>query len=77
MVWKKSPKCGGTSVDAITNTKQRQQVGGNDLPPDGDGKIRRAILYLNLTNGDYLIVLSLKLALLYLKLMVSPKSSGE
>ncbi|MGM3306013.1 CHASE2 domain-containing protein [Anabaena sp. WFMT] len=47
--------------------KQRQQVGGNDLPPDGDGKIRRGMLYLYLDNDDILESFSLKLALLYLQ----------
>jgi adenylate cyclase len=47
--------------------KKRQQVGGNDLPLDDDGKVRRGLLYLYLENGDFLESLSLKLALLYLK----------
>ena len=47
--------------------KKRQQVGGNDLPRDDDGKVRRGLLYLYLENGDFLESLSLKLALLYLK----------
>ncbi len=47
--------------------KKMQQVGGNDLPIDDDGKVRRGLLYLYLKNGDFLESLSLKLALLYLK----------
>ena len=47
--------------------KKKLQVGGNDLPRDDDGKVRRGLLYLYLENGDFLESLSLKLALLYLK----------
>ncbi|MBD2384834.1 CHASE2 domain-containing protein [Cylindrospermum sp. FACHB-282] len=47
--------------------KQRQQVGANDIPLDGDGKIRRGLLYVNLKNGEALTSFGLKLALLYLK----------
>ncbi len=47
--------------------KNKQQVGGNDLPRDDDGKVRRGFLYLYLENGDFLESLALKLALLYLK----------
>ncbi|AFZ26622.1 putative transmembrane sensor domain protein [Cylindrospermum stagnale PCC 7417] len=54
-------------VNPPTVLKQRQQVGANDIPLDGDGKIRRGLLYLNLKNGDTLTSFGLKLALLYLK----------
>ncbi|MFM2060980.1 MAG: hypothetical protein RLZZ507_650 [Cyanobacteriota bacterium] len=47
--------------------KRLQQVGGNDLPIDDDGKIRRGFLYFYLSKKDYRESLSLKLALLYLK----------
>ncbi|MBD2294707.1 adenylate/guanylate cyclase domain-containing protein [Anabaena sphaerica FACHB-251] len=47
--------------------KKLQKVGGNDLPTDGDGKIRRGFLYFYLSQEDYRQSLSLKLALLYLK----------
>ncbi|MBK1990356.1 adenylate/guanylate cyclase domain-containing protein [Sphaerospermopsis aphanizomenoides BCCUSP55] len=47
--------------------KKLQQVGGNDLPFDDDGKIRRGMLYLYLNKNEYIESLSLKLALLYLK----------
>jgi adenylate cyclase len=54
-------------VQASPILKKLQQVGGNDLPLDGDGKIYRGMLYLYLNENDYIESLSLKLALLYLK----------
>jgi adenylate cyclase len=54
-------------VHASPILKKLQQVGGNDLPLDGDGKIYRGMLYLYLNENDYIESLSLKLALLYLK----------
>ncbi|WP_413171559.1 CHASE2 domain-containing protein [Anabaena azotica] len=54
-------------VQASPILKKLQQVGGNDMPLDGDGKIRRGMLYLYLNENDYIESLSLKLALLYLK----------
>ncbi|MBW4677273.1 MAG: adenylate/guanylate cyclase domain-containing protein [Desmonostoc geniculatum HA4340-LM1] len=56
-----------SSVDASPVLKQRHQIGANDLPLDGDGKIRRGLLYLNLKNDEILESFALKLALLYLK----------
>jgi adenylate cyclase len=47
--------------------KELGQIGGNDLPVDDDGKIRRGFLYIYLSNKEYRESLSLKLALLYLK----------
>ncbi|MEM7553087.1 MAG: adenylate/guanylate cyclase domain-containing protein [Cyanobacteria bacterium P01_A01_bin.84] len=47
--------------------KQRQQVGANDLPLDGDGKIRRTFFYLRDEKiKDNLFSFSFKLAYLYL-----------
>lgn len=54
-------------VDASPELKQRQQVGANDLPLDGDGKIRRGLLYVGLEDESTLESFGLKLALLYLK----------
>ncbi|HLO84417.1 MAG TPA: adenylate/guanylate cyclase domain-containing protein [Nostocaceae cyanobacterium] len=58
-----------SGVDAPPLLKQRQQVGANNLPVDGDGKIRRGLLYVNLPNNEDEVIESfgLKLALLYLK----------
>lgn len=56
-----------SSVDASPVLKARHQIGANDLPLDGDGKIRRGLLYLNLKNDEILESFGLKLALLYLK----------
>ncbi|MEP0919083.1 adenylate/guanylate cyclase domain-containing protein [Leptolyngbya sp. DQ-M1] len=47
--------------------KQRDQVGANDLPIDGDGKIRRSLLYLDDSAGNTVFSFSFKLALLYLE----------
>ncbi|BAZ28455.1 adenylate/guanylate cyclase with Chase sensor [Cylindrospermum sp. NIES-4074] len=53
-------------VAASPTLKKLQQIGANDLIPDGDGKIRRGLLYLNSKDGN-LESFGLKLALLYLK----------
>ncbi|PHJ56361.1 adenylate cyclase [Nostoc linckia z18] len=66
-VQKISDSFDSSSVDASPVLKQRHQIGANDLPLDGDGKIRRGLLYLNLKNDDVLESFALKLALLYLK----------
>jgi adenylate cyclase len=47
--------------------KKRDQVGSNDLPLDGDGKIRRSLLYLDDSNGNTIFSFSFKLASLYLE----------
>ncbi len=54
-------------VDASPELKKREQVGANDLPLDGDGKIRRGLLYVGLEDESTLESFGLKLALLYLK----------
>ncbi|MEA5621209.1 adenylate/guanylate cyclase domain-containing protein [Cronbergia sp. UHCC 0137] len=54
-------------IDPPRLLKERQQVGANDLPLDGDGKIRRGLLYLYLENDEIIESMDLKLALLYLK----------
>ncbi|MBD2357576.1 adenylate/guanylate cyclase domain-containing protein [Tolypothrix sp. FACHB-123] len=54
-------------VEAPPELKKRQQVGANDLPIDGDGKIRRGLLYVGLNDQGILESFALKLALLYLK----------
>jgi adenylate cyclase len=47
--------------------KERDQVGANDLLLDGDGKIRRSLLYLDDPNGNTVFSFSFKLASLYLE----------
>jgi adenylate cyclase len=66
-VQKVSNTIDSSAVDASPMLKQRQQIGANDLPLDGDGKIRRGLLYLNLNQEETLESFGLKLALLYLK----------
>ncbi|GAB1542022.1 hypothetical protein NUACC21_46950 [Scytonema sp. NUACC21] len=56
-----------SAVNPSPILKQRQQIGANDLPLDGDGKIRRGLLYLNVNEEETLESFALKLALLYLK----------
>jgi len=55
------------NVDPPPELKRLDQVAGNDLPLDGDGKIRRALLYLSSPKGEVIQSFGLKLALLYLK----------
>jgi len=66
-VQKVSDTADSSAVNASPVLKQRQQIGSNDLPLDGDGKIRRGLLYVNLKNDEVLEGFALKLALLYLK----------
>ncbi|WP_392534352.1 CHASE2 domain-containing protein [Nostoc sp. C117] len=66
-VQKTSDSFDSSSVDASPVLKQLNQIGANDLPLDGDGKIRRGLLYVNLKNDEVLESFALKLALLYLK----------
>ncbi|MDZ8055927.1 MAG: CHASE2 domain-containing protein [Aulosira sp. ZfuVER01] len=66
-VQKVSQKSDSFQVNSPSELKQRQQIGANDLPLDGDGKIRRGLLYVGLEDGNALESFGLKLALLYLK----------
>lgn len=66
-VQKVSNSFDSAAVNPPPALKERQQVGSNDLPLDGDGKIRRGLLYVNLNAEDVLESFALKLALLYLK----------
>ncbi|MBD2447067.1 adenylate/guanylate cyclase domain-containing protein [Nostoc sp. FACHB-152] len=66
-VQKISDTADSSAVNASPTLKQRNQIGSNDLPLDGDGKIRRGLLYVNLKNDEVLESFALKLALLYLK----------
>ncbi|WP_341528673.1 adenylate/guanylate cyclase domain-containing protein [Nostoc sp. UHCC 0302] len=66
-VQKFSDTIDSSAVDAPPALKQRHQVGANDIPLDGDGKIRRGLLYVNLKNDEVIESFGLKLALLYLK----------
>ena len=47
--------------------KKFDRVGANDLPIDGDGKIRRSFFYLSDKKGNSLFSFSFKLAYLYLE----------
>ncbi|MGH1395893.1 MAG: CHASE2 domain-containing protein [Trichormus sp.] len=66
-VQKTSDSFDSASVNPPPALKKRDQVGANDLPLDGDGRIRRGLLYVNLNEEDVLASFALKLALLYLK----------
>lgn len=66
-VQKVSKSFDSAPVNPSPELKQLQQIGSNDLPLDGDGKIRRGLLYVNLNDDDVLESFALKLALLYLK----------
>ncbi|MBW4561827.1 MAG: adenylate/guanylate cyclase domain-containing protein [Mojavia pulchra JT2-VF2] len=66
-VQKVSHKSDSFPVEPAPELKQRNQIGANDLPLDGDGKIRRGLLYAGLKDGNSLESFGLKLALLYLK----------
>ncbi|WP_414515794.1 CHASE2 domain-containing protein [Nostoc sp. PCC 9305] len=66
-VQKVSDTIDSSAVDSSPELKKLNQIGSNDLPIDGDGKIRRALLYVNLNNDEILESFGLKLALLYLK----------
>jgi adenylate cyclase len=66
-VQKLSDTADSSAVNPSPILKQKNQVGSNDLPLDGDGKIRRGLLYVNLNEDDVLESFALKLALLYLK----------
>ncbi|MBD2437946.1 CHASE2 domain-containing protein [Nostoc sp. FACHB-110] len=66
-VQKVSDTIDSSPVDAAPVLKERNQVGSNDLPLDGDGKIRRGLLYVNSKNEEVIESFALKLALLYLK----------
>ncbi|WP_392535217.1 CHASE2 domain-containing protein [Nostoc sp. C117] len=46
--------------------KKLGQVGANDFPLDGDGKIRRSLMYLADKNGENVFSFAFKLAYLYL-----------
>ncbi|KAF3884623.1 MULTISPECIES: CHASE2 domain-containing protein [Nostocales] len=46
--------------------KKLGQVGANDFPLDGDGKVRRSLLYLADKNGENVFSFAFKLAYLYL-----------
>ncbi|MDJ0735273.1 MAG: adenylate/guanylate cyclase domain-containing protein [Nostocaceae cyanobacterium] len=59
------------SIDSFTVApppalKKRDQVGANDLPLDGDGKIRRSLLYVSDKNGKNVFSFPFKLAYQYL-----------
>ncbi len=58
--------------------KARDQVGSNDLPLDGDGKIRRSLLYLEDPSGNTIFSFSFKLASLYLeKQGIKPEMTSD
>jgi adenylate cyclase len=59
--------------------KQRNQIGSNDVVQDGDGKLRRGLLYWMSANGeDSLESLGLRLAMIYLERQgITPKTAIE
>lgn len=54
-------------VDPPPALKAKNQVGANDLLPDADSKVRRALVSLDTPEGETIYGLPLYLALLYLK----------
>jgi adenylate cyclase len=57
----------GTRINPPLSLKIRQQIGFADQVLDADGKVRRALLSVDLSEGDVSYSLALKLALHYLK----------
>ncbi|MEM1394290.1 MAG: adenylate/guanylate cyclase domain-containing protein [Cyanobacteria bacterium P01_H01_bin.150] len=55
-----------SAVEPPPILKKLNQVGANDLPIDGDSKIRRTFLYLSDKDGNNILSFSFHLALLYL-----------
>ncbi len=53
-------------VDPPPALKAKNQVGANDLVPDADSKVRRALISLDTSTGETIYGLPLYLALLYL-----------
>ncbi|WP_414551734.1 CHASE2 domain-containing protein [Anabaena sp. CCY 0017] len=66
-VQKVSDTFDSSAVDPSPLLKELEQIGANDLPLDGDGKIRRALLYVNLDDDQTLRSFALELALFYLE----------
>ncbi|MDZ7958808.1 MAG: adenylate/guanylate cyclase domain-containing protein [Aulosira sp. DedQUE10] len=66
-VQKLSDSSESSPVKPPPELKKRNQVGANNFPFDKDGKIRRALLYVELPDGNSIESFALKLALLYLK----------
>jgi adenylate cyclase len=65
-------------VNPPPELKRREQVGANDLPLDGDGKIRRGLLYVGLEDESTLESFGLKLALFYLQDQgITPKPAAH
>jgi adenylate cyclase len=59
---------------------QRGQVGANDVILDGDGKIRRGVLFLNPPGRKSISGLALRLAMIYLKaegITPKPEKNGD
>jgi adenylate cyclase len=57
----------GTRIKPPLSLNQRQQIGFADQVLDADGKVRRALLSVSLSEGDVSYSLAVKLALHYLK----------
>ncbi|WP_404787104.1 CHASE2 domain-containing protein [Altericista sp. CCNU0014] len=57
----------GTRIEPPLALQQRQQIGFADQVLDADGKVRRALLSVSLSESDVSYSLALKLALHYLK----------
>jgi adenylate cyclase len=56
-----------TGINPSPELKALNQIGANDLPLDGDGRIRRGLLYIDDFHGNTVESFALKLALFYLK----------
>lgn len=57
--------------------KKLNQVGSNDVPVDGDGTIRRGLLFVKTPEGNALESLGLRLALMYLEAEgIEPKAAA-
>ncbi|MEB3220194.1 MAG: adenylate/guanylate cyclase domain-containing protein [Nostocales cyanobacterium 94392] len=65
-VEKVAPSKDSSAVDPPLVLKKLDQVGANDLPIDGDGKIRRSFFYLSDQNDKQVFSFSFKLAYIYL-----------
>lgn len=66
----------GEGVAGPRVLKELGQVGSNDVPVDGDGKIRRGLLFVKAPDGRVLESLGLRLALIYLDASrIEPKAA--
>jgi adenylate cyclase len=66
-VQKVSSSSDSSSVNPSPILKQRDQVGANDFPLDGDGKVRRGLFYLEDQADETIFSFGFRLAEFYLK----------